>query len=334
MDFNNNTQFPGLLFRAILESRRNKHPVFRAAAFARVTFDIVEDRLQVSDDQVWPVSFNPWESEYGNMDGDGIFCRGGVDLLIFGHVRTQNRAPVSQLDISIEVGKSFHRRLVVFGDRTWCKKDQRLYPSNPEPFSEIALQPEYAFGGHFKWDGLTVRFPANPIGKGFFFNEKEAVGGGLPNFEDLDHLIRNWDDRPLPVGFGPCLFDNPLRIGRAFYYNKDGTIDKLNYQFYNSAHPGMIVPSVQPGDRVCLTGFSETGAIEFSIPDIDLCTTLRFNGEAYTERLFVDQIGIEVDRRRVFVSYRYPFRYKMIALQKRSCELFLAESNPDRESRK
>ena len=37
--------------------------------------------------------------------------------------------------------------------------------------------------------------------------------------------------------------------------------------------------------------------------------------------LAVDQIGIEPDENRVFLAWRYPFRYKLIPLQKRACIL-------------
>ncbi len=37
--------------------------------------------------------------------------------------------------------------------------------------------------------------------------------------------------------------------------------------------------------------------------------------------LRIDQLGIEADVRRVFITWRYPFRYVLLPLQKRSCVL-------------
>ncbi|MGH8023017.1 MAG: DUF2169 family type VI secretion system accessory protein, partial [Limisphaerales bacterium] len=59
------------------------------------------------------------------------------------------------------------------------------------------LRYENSFGG--------VKFPANPVGKGFAEISDEAGGKfkPLPNIEDPAHLIEGRGDRPAPAGFGP-----------------------------------------------------------------------------------------------------------------------------------
>jgi hypothetical protein len=83
----------------------------------------------------------------------------------------------------------------------------------------------------------------------------------------------------------------------------------------------MVVERVRPGDVCRLTGLCEEGPLAFSIPDLELRTRLTFDPEVVERRLEIDQVGVEVDQRRVFITYRYPFRYVLYPLQRRLAEL-------------
>jgi len=100
-----------------------------------------------------------------------------------------------------------------------------------------------------------------------------------------------------------------------------GRIVELKPRYFNSAFPEMIIDSVRPGDVVRIDGVWHDGPLAFAIPDFPMRVKLAFD-EHITERdLPIDQIGIEADKSRVFISYRYPFRYVVNPLQRRSCEL-------------
>jgi hypothetical protein len=116
---------------------------------------------------------------------------------------------------------------------------------------------------------------------------------------------------------------NGLRVRNSFELNADGLPVAIKPALYNAAFPGMVLANCQVGDRVRIMGVSESGPLVFRIPETELVTRLRFDEEIIERPLAIDQLGIEVDRRRAFIAYRYPFRYVLYPLQKRSCALLL-----------
>jgi hypothetical protein len=325
MDLENRTTFSAGLFRTIIDDTR-----LAAAVICRVTYDLEGGRAIPSADQPWIVSFPPRETEYGLLESDECFYRGGVDVFVFGHACTPRGTKVERLEVSVSIGKSFHRSVVVTGDRSWRKSGRKLVASDPVPFSKIPLRVEYAFGGKGKWDGLETMYPDNPDGKGYYLDEEAAIDQPLPNIEEPDALVRAWDDRPPPAGVAPCPLGCSLRFHNGVKMEEDGTT-RILPTFFNSAFPRMIAREVLPGDPVRIEGVSPDGPISFLVPDTDLWTRIRFDDELAERKLAIDQVGIEADRVRMFITYRYPFRYVLYPLQRRSCELYLqAGSSPGR----
>jgi hypothetical protein len=317
MQLVNHTPFPAMIFRGGIEGNR-----LFGAVICRVTYDIAGTELKVSAEQTWKVSPPPWECEYGPMDSDEVFYRGGVDLFAFGSARP-DRGEATSMDVTVELGDTFRTSLKVFGPRLWRKESRGLVPSPPYPFREIPLTLAYAYGGKDDWDGLPVPFPSNPAGKGFYLEEANAVGRELPNIEDPKNLIRRWDDRPDPVGLTPCGMAFGPRLQRSVVFDeKTGDLLELKPTLFNAAFPDMVAPSAKAGDRMRITGMSAAGPVEFALPSSGLMVKLGFGKDIVFREPAVDQIGVEVDRRRAFITYRYPFRYVLVPLVKRSCELF------------
>ncbi|HET6147893.1 MAG TPA: DUF2169 domain-containing protein [Polyangia bacterium] len=318
MELDNQTRFPAGIFRSVIDENR-----FAAAVVARVTFDLTpSDQPRVAAEQPWIVSAAPWTNEHGQMDGDEVFYRGGVDIFLFGKARAVGRM-VSQLDVIIEVG-SFRRQVVVIGDRAWVRSVRKLVATSPAPFAAIPLTLAHAFGGQDQWDGLDVPYPDNPAGRGFALDEKSAEGRLLPNIEDPGRRIVNWDDRPDPVGLGVCPSTSGLRLRNGIVLDDQHQIQDLKPTLYNAAFPEMIAERVGAGDPVRVTGVSRSGLLAFRVPDLRLMVQLGFGAEIIERPLAIDQLGIEAEHDRFFITYRYPFRYVMHPLQKRWCRLLLA----------
>jgi len=318
MDLVNHTPFPAFLWTAIADDDR-----LMASLVARVTFDVRNGELRPSAQQLWQVSPAPWKSPYGPMEADDIFYKDGVDLFLFGHARATGGKEATQVEVSIELG-DFRRRILVFGNRVWERRGQRLGPSEPEPFLAVRLSAENSFGGKTSWDGLELPFPNNVAGKGYYLEEAEALGKALPNIEDPEQLIVNWGDRPDPVGVWPCPMANGKRLQLGVEFDEDGMLRKLRPRLFNAAFPEMVVDRVQPGDCCRLVGVSESGPLTFRIPHFELRIQLTFDDEIIQKPLAIDQIGIEADEHRVFITYRYPFLYVLYPLQRRLAELLQA----------
>ncbi|MDN5938199.1 MAG: DUF2169 domain-containing protein [Salinisphaera sp.] len=325
MELENHTHVPALLYRAALENNR-----FVASIMARVTYDILATGdLRVSPDQVWQASPGPWKSDYGPMDGDEVFYRGGVDVMIFGSARAPGGQPISHMNLAIQVGEAFEYRLNITGDRVWQADGERLVASAPEPFTEMPLSLANAYGGKDEWDKLQISFPANPDGKGYAIDAQSAIGKPLPNIEDPRHLVANWDDQPDPVGVGATTLVFGPRLQRGVVFDDEThEIARITPRLYNSAFPDMVVPGpVCAGDRVQVDGVRHEGSLRFIVPACPLRFRLTFGDEVIDRALAVDQIGIEPDVQRAFVAWRYPFRYRLIPEQQRCAELLAADNN-------
>ena len=319
MDLHNHTPYPALLARFGADD-----DVMGAALVVRVTYDIAGGRLFPSAEQAWPVSPAPWECEYGPMEPDSAFYKGGVDLFVFGSACAPYRRAVTHMGVLFEVGR-FRRELAIFGNRAWLPRGTTVVMSAPQPFVTMPLTMENAYGGAGKWDGLEVSCPDNPKGKGFNLDLMQAVGKQLPNIEDPQSLIRRWDDRPTPVGVRVCPMAFSTRLQRGAEFTDKGALKKLNGRLFNCAFPEMVVEDVRPGDPVRLSGVTPDTPVSFVIPEPPV--TFRASYDAVTKEAVpgYDQIGVEVEKNRVFITYRYSFRYVLYRRQKRKAELVMRQ---------
>jgi hypothetical protein len=318
MLLDNQAGVPAMLFRAIIDEER-----FAAAVIARVTYRIEGARLTFDEEQPWIVSGPSWDGPEGKMPSDEVFYRGGVDLFVFGSARPPGGRLVEVMTVRVRCGADFETSVVVVGDRVWQKRGGEIVPSAIEKFTSMPLTLAHAFGGQASWDGLPFPFPYNPEGKGFCVEAGDVEGRALPNIEDPDHLVKRWDDRPDPVGVGLCPKEFGPRVREAVKFREDGALTELKPLLFNAAFPRMVVPKVAPGERLRVDGVSPDGPIEIEIPALPLVTTLRIGGTCVERPLEVDQIGIQADQGRAFITYRYPFRYVMRRREKRSCVLAL-----------
>ena len=94
-------------------------------------------------------------------------------------------------------------------------------------------------------------------------------------------------------------------------------------EILNLAFPRMVAPEVTAGDTLSVAGVRADGPMTFAVPECPLLVKLRFGARAETRSLGVDQVGIEADKGRFFVSYRFPFRYTVRPREIRECMLVL-----------
>lgn len=314
MELDNQTPFPASLYRGCIDEER-----IAASLVVRRTFDLVAGYLVRSSEEVWPVSPGPWDSPAGPMAGDDLFYRGGVDLFVFGSARSAK--PVTRLDVTVEAGKEFKYSVAVFGDRVWTKAaDGSLIPGAPKPFTELPLTMANAYGGTDEWDELPLPYPANGAGKGYALNAENALGKPVPNIENPKALLKMFGEHPEPVGVSAPPYPYGPRAPRTVEFYPNGIMKKLDPKFFNAAFPDMVVPKLGIGDRIKITGVADR-PIQFEVPPPDVRMRLQLGDKIHEVIPALDQVGIEADRQRVFVTYRHAFRYKVVHFVKRGCEL-------------
>lgn len=310
----NPTTYPAQLFRTVLDADR-----ILASVVVRVTYRL-GPRLAIADEQPWTVSPEPWESPVGPMEEDGPFLRGGVDLFVFGRVWAAGGATTA-MRVQVKAG-GFSREAVAIGRRVWVRNGRSgLVASKPEPFSSLPLTMESAYGGTSEADGIAIPFPDNAVGKGFHVTAEQALGKELPNLEEPNSMMAQWNDTPTVCGFGFCPRVSSARVLNGTIRDAQHNIHDFRPQLFNQAFVPMIAPKLVPGDPVELHGFAPQGPVRFVIPAPPASVRLGF-GERVVERpLLVDQVGIEVEAARAFVTWRFPFRYVVREREERLCQL-------------
>lgn len=303
MELVNNTLFPHLLFRTST-AEKNK---IAASVNVRISFDIEQGTLKESAEQSWPISATPVETEYGTLFGDFVYKRGGADIFVFGKAIAPGNKPIRQMQVSVFLKDKIDHTIAVFGNRVWEGGFLGLSMSPPEPFTEMPLSLQNSFGGSDEWDGLQIPSPTNPAGKGFIWKKENAVGKSLPNIENPGNLISSWKDKPAPTGVVPTGFCEE-RIMKST--NPNEKIENfINPVFYNTAFYPMIASEIIPGEQIIISGVSAKGDYLVEIPDTSVSIDLQFGENHFARNFYIDQVGIEPQKNRAFITYKYAFNY-------------------------
>ncbi|HZF50028.1 MAG TPA: DUF2169 domain-containing protein [Polyangiaceae bacterium] len=128
------------------------------------------------------------------------------EILVHGKAFAPGGQPKPVVQARLEAGP-IDKSLYVVGRRRWTFRGA----SEPEPFTEMPITYEKAFGG--------PGYALNPIGVGISpVDEGGAKVHYLPHVEDPRRLMKSPGDRPLPAGFGPIDVASPLRTSKAGTY--------------------------------------------------------------------------------------------------------------------
>lgn len=179
-----------------------------------------------------------WKFLPEELGKDGIpdagMPKSRAEFLVTGSAFQPGGKPRPTSMLRIQVGK-LEKTLYVIGNRYW----QRRAPTEAEPFVEMPIAWEKAFGG----DG----YDRNPLGKGVTPIETEqGLVHPLPNVEQPGMLVRSKKDRPEPAGLGPIDLMWPQRFSKA------GTHDEqwLKERFPGFAHDmDWSIFNIAPGDQ-------------------------------------------------------------------------------------
>ena len=212
------------------------------------------------------------------FDADAVPFKPRTDVVLVGSVHAPRQRPAEHVDVLLQVGP-VSKALRVFGERHWLFPSKAfMVPiiSKPQPFVEMPLVYERAFGGFDRKAGKWC--DRNYVGVGFLGRKTRASVDGkpLPNIEDPAHLITSWNDEPMPAGFG---FYSPACQPRTGYSGTEkgaeqrhplfGLASDFDHAYYNGAHPDLQVPGYLRGDEeVDLINLTKDGRRRFRLPGI------------------------------------------------------------------
>ncbi|MFA6147124.1 MAG: DUF2169 domain-containing protein [bacterium] len=242
-----------------------------------------------ADEQI-PVAFGEvmegeGESAKVRLETDTAPFKPRADIFLLGKAHAPGGKPVRWLDTGLLVG-NVKKVVRVFGDRTWISGQGKLSApmfTEPEPFTEMDLVNEKAFGGIDTESGEVCA--ENPAGCGFYTRKspKNIDGAPLPNIEDPGKLIRQWKDHPRPTGFGIVGKNCQPRFGCLGTYDETWQKQRrpappadFRTDYYNAAQPDLQVPGYLEGDEdVRLLNLAPGGGeVRFRLPGIRPAVTV------------------------------------------------------------
>jgi hypothetical protein len=228
-----------------------------------------------------------------------------ADVVVIGKAHAPGGQPVQSMYVSVQVGKQT-KKIIVFGDRQ-CRFRKNADPvfSEPEPFTEMEIRYDLAYGGH---DEETLpespfHYPRNFMGKGVVLRniKKKMEGLPLPNIEDPNDLLtperviigepERWHLQPIPQGFGwrqRTWYPRSALLGSYPAFTDVGTVtaeEKMGYvpknhialakqfrlptfdaHFNNGASLGMSFKALNTDEEITLSGLTPEGSIKFQLP--------------------------------------------------------------------
>ncbi|MCC6526066.1 MAG: DUF2169 domain-containing protein [Polyangiaceae bacterium] len=172
------------------------------------------------------------------------------EFVVTGKAFARGPAGARAMRVRVRVG-AVEKELAVLGDRVWRRTLSGREATEPEPFTEMPITWERAFGGE--------GFEANPLGLGFGPLSRERDGEKvhpLPNIEDPRRLVASPGDRPAPAGFGAYPLAWPERSQKLGTYGakwlKDrypAFADDLEPTFFNVAPEDQWIEGFFRGDE-------------------------------------------------------------------------------------
>jgi hypothetical protein len=212
----------------------------RVFGLVKMTFKIVDGKCKLL--QADPLLHNFFDESLEPRLRPGCdfwLQKGAVDVALLGSAYAPEGKPVGEMQVGVKVGDR-QKRIAVFGERRIEWKNGKPKVASPEPFEEMPIVYENAYGGidwripvddddpHYNnaalevdWPGL---YPRNPFGKGYLVDPEPLDDATMPNLEDptdlltADRLIvgdpQLWYRQPLPwcldwvrpVTWPRCLF--------------------------------------------------------------------------------------------------------------------------------
>ena len=235
------------------------------------------------------------------------------DVLLIGHAYPPEGRPVARVPVGLRVG-SMTKRFAVVGDRVW-RKVFGVSASKPEPFRQIPITYDVAFGGTdptHEQQGKVETFRANPVGKGYRRNFGDIDGQPLPNTEELDRAVDDPQGDYPPMAFSPVGRSWIPRAGYVGTYDEawmENTApfwpDDFDYRYFQAAPSDQIIPYPSGNEEVILRNLTPDGYRAFRLPGQKMPVTfIPHRGRDVTVQSNVDTIVLEPSSGRFTLTWR------------------------------
>ena len=286
---------------------------YRAALIvAKATFKEVNAGVFMPDtDAPHPLYPTDQETDFGVLPRDDFpKFDSGADVIVLGQAHAPGGKPCTSMTVSMQIGEATHY-LKVFGNRIWEKSAQGLRISEAEPFLLMPMDYAHAYGGQAEYlqddQFLTIFYPYNLTGKGFIREEDKAEGTPLPNIENPDALISNWEDQPIPASWATLPLNTPIHGQRGI--DASGAELYIKPQFYCRANPELVLTRLNPEERIILHGMCPNTDFSFQIPNWKVSAFCQVGQQSQRKTASPDTLVILPEERRFYLVYRFWFDF-------------------------
>lgn len=290
----------GLLAGLIIKSTFDLDPLVRKLALSSEPMPLVRQVL---------------DTPFGVLHGECFLKKKGIDLCLLGTVRRP--AAVQQATVRLSLGERTWE-LRVYGDRRWQRKpgastELTLVPSPPEPFTELALGYERAFGGERLFGGMPFPCPDNPRGRGYYGTPEEALDQLLPNIEDgasPEQREFSAEQPPKVAGFGPYPSFWALRSRDSVTLDAEQKrVTSVSPSLFNHAHPALVLDALPRGASIVVEGLaSETLVCPVPSPPTEV--EVAIGARCFALPAPIDGLFLWADSQKLVVTQRARFKYE------------------------
>lgn len=246
----------------------------------------------------------------------GVVRRTGTEIYLQGSAWAAGGRKSIAVPTRVTVG-ACSKQVDIVGNRFWRRGVLGLSSTAPEPFEQLPLRYEQAFGGTLR-DGkgtILAQEARNPIGRGFFVREQDAIDQPLPNVQRPGERAASWNVPTTPEGYGPIPGSWQPRLGFAGTYDQKWIDERvplwplnLDPRFFAAAALGMTVPqALRGGEPVTLEGFSPDGAFHFKMPSHRIVAKAYYDHQTLRARMLLDGVLFEPDENSVTLYWRSAF---------------------------
>jgi hypothetical protein len=242
--------------------------------------------------------------------------KSACDLLLTGHARTPGGRPATRLSVGLRVGP-MQKVFDVVGDRVWQSGLTGTSASAPQPFIEMPVSYDRAFGGADRRSDDEREhdaYLANPVGRGWHKHLKAAWvdGAPLPNSEVIGQVVSSPSGKYAPMALGPLGRGWPQRARFAGTYDQQWLDEVFPFlpadfdeRYYQAAPADQQLPLPKASMEVALEGFFADGVRRFLLPCFEAPVhVFPKRGDREDHKATLDSIVFEPDTERFTMSWR------------------------------
>ncbi|MFK5891692.1 MAG: DUF2169 domain-containing protein [Pseudomonadota bacterium] len=319
LQLNNNTPFATKM--ALFPDEQGVDTLY---LLVRASFNIGKN-WTLCEQQIPPVDADEYLGERDDSSlkyaSDMHIGKAATDIIMLGKACAKDRQAVQYLDASVSVG-SVAKTIRVFGNRQWNNGQI----TQAEPFETMSMIYEKAYGGT---DNSNPEQPEthekNPLGQGYNKHQsmQQMNGQFLPNLEDPNNLIQQYQDQPEPACFTSSSASWKPRIQFAGTYDEQWENHRAPYlplnfnkRFCNTAHEDLIYPGyLQGGEEIEIVNMHPAGSIQCQLPTIKLTSEIQIKNKQFQPEFNLETLLLEPNLLQLSMTWRASFQCDKKALK-------------------